>query len=283
MNPKTMPLKEIHKGNSRKHIMIALVGVDHYLEMCKEWKPDVKGKFNKFQHFSDMVVAGDDQIEESYRKKGWGHRYVDKPHIVDFYNGSINGKYGLIIKNRDYNELHHFPLRKELFKTNHWNLLFEKHDRELWDLLNIREMSSRGLHKFNASFQNGVFSLKGDRVYEGHPPLYHDVAPAWFKAKIFLGQDAFYENEELGYKVMYRHETKEIGFDGIEYDQKNRGRPANETKLVCRDSLFHGNTNLPCYNFDLDLSSDSWEGLLEKWSRLAFNWLGMHEDSHQFR
>lgn len=63
------------------------------------------------------------------------------------------------------------------------------------------------------------------------------------------------------------------------YIQFKRCISKDDGPLVFNEPLFGGSENVPTYNFHLNLTSDSWEGLLEKWARLAFDWLAMHEDS----
>ncbi len=277
LHPERMTLKDIHQHNSRKHILIDLCGVERYLELCKAWKPDVKGKFHKFFSMANMVVPQKPDAKE-WEKAGYGHMYVDKPAFVKFTHGQVNGKYALCLEsNHDYYAFWDF-YKKHVFDCKHAKKIFSKGDRELWDLLDTNEVFNRSSATgFTVSFQNGVFSVRSDNR-DGFKACRHDVAPSWFKAKMFRGQDALYENDELNYAIKYEGGKLMYGGD---IEEAGSCTPANEPDkpVKARHSLFSGCENIPSYSFNIDLQSDSWEGLLEKWAVLSFNWLGMHEDS----
>lgn len=277
LNPETMTLKDIHQGNSKKHILISLVGVDRYLDLVNQWKPDVKNKFKKFYDFHEMVVPGDDEIEESWKKKGWGHRHVEKPYTVRIQSGSVNRNYGTMFRHLDFDsEIIHF--KGDPFETDHYDLLFDKNDRDLWNVLNISEARSRAAHSFDITYQDGVFSVSTNKRYEGPcPHCHHDIAPAWFKAKMFLKEDAYYVNEKLDYVVKYDAKDDKVSIAGDNVLLSSSTYKSD--KLLVRNSLFRGCENLPSYCFELNLTSDSWEGLLEKWAWESFDWLHLHSDS----
>jgi hypothetical protein len=212
--------------------------------------------------------------------KGYADLYKEKPAFVDFSHRDVNGRNALCLED-NYRNIYAFwdYHNKHPFDNEHAANIFNEQDRELWDVLDVNEMMQRGAFMgFGVTFQNGVFSLKNKQSYEGHRSCSHDVAPAWFKAKMFRNQDALYENEELNYAIKY--EDGKLSYAG-DIEQGGSCIPANEPRkpIVVRNSLFGGCENVPSYQFDLDLASDSWEGLLEKWARLAFDWLGMHETS----
>jgi hypothetical protein len=85
-HPERMTLKDIHQHNSRKHILIDLCGVDRYLEMCKAWKLDVKGKFAKFFSMAEMVP-----VPGSWDLPAFG---AESPYIVDAGRQSDRAKRG---------------------------------------------------------------------------------------------------------------------------------------------------------------------------------------------
>lgn len=285
LNPKSMTLKDIHQHNSRKHYLIDMVGVEHYLELVKAWEPpETKGRWSKFFSFAKMVLPGDDLPDEKdargftkYRERGYGyHSYKDRPYEVRICYSKINGEYGLTFSSHDGREVSHFP--DDVFGTEEGARLFDDGDRELWDLFDLRETFNRGPLELILSYQNKEFRLRSKKMYEGHRVCRHDVAPAWFKAKMFRGEDALYENEEMGYAIAF--EDGKLMYAG-DIEQGGSCIPKDEPRkpLKARGSLFGGCENLPSYQFDIDLVSGSWEGLLEKWARLGFEWLGLHEDS----
>ncbi len=285
MEKDSLTLKDVHQHNSRKHYLIDLMGVDRYLKLVKEWKPpETKGRFNKFFSFARMVLPTDDLPDEKdergftkYRERGFGyHSYKDKPYEVDFYLGKVNGEFGLVFSARDGGDIYHFPYDTHPFDTEHCEI-FEEQDRELWDLFDVKEMFSRSsAATFTLSYQNKKFRLKSDLLYEHHPTCRHDVAPAWFKAKMFRQEEVEYVSSDEKYGVRWEPNPNsathprggDLLFAGeFPGDKEPRG------------SLFGGCENLPGFSFTLDLEADSWEGLLEKWARLAFDWLHLHEDS----
>jgi hypothetical protein len=261
LHPDKMTLKDIHQHNSRKHILIDLCGVDRYLDLCKSWRPDVKGKFQKFFGMSNIVNS---------------NMYVNNPYSVKFSHRNVNCKYALRLD--DNYDLYAFWKSKHVFDWDHSSKIFDESDRELWDLLDVGEVFSRGaVMGFTVSFQKGIFSVDS-ATYSGFKTCSHDVAPSWFKAKMFRGQDALYENNELNYCIKY--EEGQLLYAGdIELGSSYTTRNESSKPLKVRNSLFSGCENIPSYKFDIDIQSDSWEGLLEKWATLSFNWLGMHEDS----
>lgn len=261
LNPSSMSLKDIHSyRNSNKHLIIGLFGVDNYLELAKQWKPDVAGKFKKFFHFSEIVVPGDNDIEESWKKKGRAHHYKEEPLTVNVRHGRVNGEHGLVFED-SYKQIDFFKgYRVSPLDTERGKELFDEGDRELLDLLNFEEIMNRGCTMgFQIGFQNDKFFLK--QTYD-RASCYHDVVPSWFKAKMFRGQDALYETDKYAVKF----ENGELQYAG---------------DINMKKPIFRGSENLPYYEFKLDLESDTWEGFLEKWARLSFEWLEMCEDSLQ--
>lgn len=275
-NPHRITLEFIHK-QSDKHMWIAYVGVEHYLKMCKEWEPDVKGKFQKFFQFSQMIVPEDSIIEKSWNKKGRGWMYEDKPedteewqkhspYKVEFSKGTVNGKSGTVLKEegRNYVRLPDYYGRygKHWLKSKQGRRLFDESDRELLDLLLINEQMSEASYRMEITYLNKQFKLafpKDGRMIHGN--CKKNVAPAWFRAKMFLGEDAYYETDKYAFKW-----SKEKGMEGAgDFGPNFRESP-----------LFGGNEDLPTVWFDVELTSDSWEGLLEKWARLAFEWIQMN-------
>ena len=267
-NPQSMTLKDIHEG-SHKHIKIDLMGVDNYLKLVKEWKPDVKGKFKKFMGFGEMIVEGDDDIKESWNKKGHGHHHVDSPEIVYIKTATINGEYGLTIyyKTWGVGQMYFFPGYPgdpfDPFEPKAGGYMFNEEDRELWELLQVREAISRGAHKIEVGYQNGKFWVMasgfGDEPSK-YPSCHRDIAPAWVKARMFRNETFEYESDVVKLKFE----------DGKIVDMESN----LDTNKV-HSSLWHSNTSVPSFSFDWKLEADSWEGLLEKWSNLAFEWLGM--------
>jgi hypothetical protein len=285
MEPETLTLKDIHQHNSRKHYLIDLVGVDNYLEMVKQWEPpETKGKWDKFFSFSKMVLPTDDLPDEKdergftkFRERGYGyHSYKDKPYEVDIYLGKVNGEFGLTFSARDGHEVYHFPYKDHPFDCEHGKDIFNEEDRELFDLFDFKEMFNRSMAAtFTLSYMNRKFRLKSSKLYEHYPSCRHDVAPAWFKAKMFRKEAVEYISPDEKFGVKW-----EPGLDEEGYERGNLyfgGDFPGEKDP--RDSLFGGCDNLPSYSFDVDLEADSWEELLEKWARLAFEWLALHEDS----
>lgn len=280
-HPERMTLKDIHQHNSRKHILIDLCGVDRYLEMCKAWKPDVKGKFAKFFSMAQMKPEPGSWSLREYGKdwKGYGDSYKERPAYVDIFHRDVNGQSVLSLEDNWYN-IYAFGRDKHPFDNDFASAIFNKQDRELWDLFDVEEMLHRGAHMgVRVAFQNGVFSLKNDKEYhENFRVCRHDIAPAWFKAKMFRKQNALYINEELDYAIKY--EDGKLSYAG-NVEQGNSCIPSNEPRkpIIARNSLFSGCENIPSYQFDIDLTSDTWEGLLGKWAHLSFEWLGMCENS----
>jgi hypothetical protein len=282
MEPETLTLKDIHQHNSRKHYLVDLVGVDNYLEMVKAWEPpETKGRFNKFFSFSKMVLPTDDEPDEvdkygnaKYKQRGYGYNsYKDKPYEVDLYLGKVNGKYGIVISSRDGGDIYHFPYEEHPFDTEHGKEIFDPEDRELWDLFDIRETFSRSsVVTLTLSYQDRKFRLKSKSGYNS-PMCRHDIAPSWFKAKMLRKEPVEYTSPDGEYSVRWEPDEDEEGY-GI-----GNLLVAGEFPGKTNNSLFGGYENLPSYNFEIDLESDSWEGLLEKWTELSFEWLALHEDS----
>lgn len=135
--------------------------------------------------------------------------------------------------------------------------------RQLWRHLRVDDMMHRGAHKLYVSYMDGELSLKSHTYQDSrHPNCHRDVCPSWVKAHMLLGTSCEYEDEVAHVKVT----------DGK--FQLLRG-----PKECQRDSLFGGCNAVPSYSFDVDIRSDTWVGLLEKWSDLSFKWLHMCEDS----
>jgi hypothetical protein len=254
--------------------------------MVKEWRvPETKGRWEKFFGFSKMVLPGDDLPDEKdergvtkFRERGYGyHSYKDKPYEVDIYLGKVNGVWGLTFAARDGHDIYNFPYNDHPLDHEHGHDLFDEQDRELFDLFDLKEMFNRSMAAtFTLSYMNRKFRLKSSSGYgESHPACRHDIAPAWFKAKMFREEEVVYESPDGKFAVKW-----EPGEDEEGYRRGNlftAGEFPGEKEP--RGSLFGGCENLPGYNFHVDLEADSWEGLLEKWAKLAFDWLALHEDS----
>jgi hypothetical protein len=260
LNPQAMTLNDIHSYNN-KHIIIDMVGVDHYLELVKAWKPDVKGKFKKFFAFSKMIVPEDANAEKPWDRRGYGDMHKERPYKVILKNAEVNGVRGLVIREQTFGETFHFPgsLECNPFKHKYAKKIFNKRDKELWDILNIEDAMFYGhAMQIEIGFMNGKFWVKDKSLGEDtkYPLCHMDVAPAWFRAKMFRKQEAIYEGEN--YTVRWKDGEFEISGD----IKPNR-------------NLFGGNENVPDYSFHFYLESDSWEGLLEKWARFAFEWVNI--------
>ncbi len=256
LDPQSMTLKDIHQHNSRKHILIDMVGVDHYLQLVKYWKPpETRGRMMKFFDFPRMMLPGDEYVKKTWEKKGLAHHYEKDAYIVDIYHGSVNQKYGTCMKSRNNNNLYHFEHGRHFFDTEIGKNLFDEEDRELWDLFDVGEMFKRGASKLTLSYKNREFRLKTEKCR-------HDIAPSWFKARMFRGDGALYQKD----KYVVKLEDGKLFYTG-------------ELPGKTHNYLFGGCENLPSYNFDINLLASSWSLLLEKWAKVAFNWLGMHEDS----
>jgi hypothetical protein len=263
LHPKSMTLKDIHQKNSRKHYLIDMVGLDHYLGLVKAWgAPETEGRFKKFFGFADMVLPGDDEPEDIRigKKRGYGSSYKDRAYEVDIYLGEMNGEYGITFQSKVWKDTYHIPYKSNPFDLDYISGILEPEDKELWELFDLREVFSRGCTGLRLSYQNKEFRLKSDRLYE-HPSCRHDLAPAWFKAKMFRNESALYETEHYAIKW----EDGALSYAGELPNNHN--------------SLFGGCENLPSYKFDIDLVSNSWAGLLKKWAELSFSWLCLHEDS----
>lgn len=255
--PESVTLKEIHDRDD-KHMMIAMVGVDRYLDLVKNWDPDVKGKFANFFGFGELVVAGDDDIKENFNKQGDAWMYEKTPHVVDFSSGQIDDTRGVIAKYRKFNQMYMVGRNQDVMGTSlgrHLTTL----DKELWDLLAIKDMLlNSSSPRMTLWFKRGEFGLKfGKWKNSVTPPCRRKAAPAWFRAKMFLGEDAFYETDK--YAVRWTRE-KGLEFAG-DIDE--------------RSLLFSGNEDLPQVHFDVKLKSGTWEGLLDQWARLSFEWIKM--------
>ena len=262
-NPDSVPLDVIH-GVKHKHLLIDLVGLDRYFELVKNWKPDVSGRMKKFFSFSEFVVPGDELIEESWNKKGRGHHYIDKPSVVDFRLGTINKQYGLSMVG-EY-EINHFD--GDPFESSHMDACFESSDKVLWNQLHVRDIIGSGpIMGVELSFQNGVFRFRpgshyynSDRGYDSLP-CRRDIVPAWFKLHMMHETDAIYEGENYVCEI----KDRELSFRG--------------DKTNISDYCFDFFEYVPTLRFNFDLTSDSWEGLLDKWARFAFEWIDMHSSS----
>jgi hypothetical protein len=245
LHPETMTLKEIHH-HSNKHIAIDLVGVEHYLELAKAWKPDVKGKFKKFFRFAEMEK---DQSEFKYHE--------DRPYIADISHGSVNGQRKMILKYRDFNDMYILPIWEDISTYEESSLLFDPEDFDLWDVLNVDQMIWHRCFHIELGYQKGRFWLTEQKLPGwNYPNCIRNIVPDWFRAKMLRNQDAVYETDK------YRITLKDGELNG-------------EGDVKIHENIMHGNENVPDYFFDLDLESNTWEGLLEKWAQLSFEWLGM--------
>lgn len=250
LNPENITLDDIKKYSS-KHILIDLCGVDHYLDMVKNWKPDAKGKLSKFFSFK-------------------GAEY--KRNLV-ISTGPVNDEWSLKFDCNNCN-LYSFPLKNNLsvFDFSYHKKIFSEEDRGFWDSLNIKEMFSRMLgSNLNINFHDGYCIFQENK---SRSKCYYDVAPAWFKAKMFREQEAFYDAGD--YAVKY--ENGELSYSGnISVSATRKKSEETDDKIYCFSPLFAG--SLPYYEFDIHLTDTTWEGLLEQWQTLSFNWLEMFEDS----
>jgi hypothetical protein len=269
-HPHRIPLEDIH-AHPNKHVLIAFVGVDHYLQMCREWEPDVKGKFQKFFSFAEMVVPEDSLIPNSRRafdRKGKGWMFDDgqeswkknkQPYMVEFSKATVNGKYGTVLSEKNYSGIYRMPYRSSWLKSKNGKKLFAEDDRALLELLDIEEFMSKCGFNIELSYHNKVFRLRVPNERSAHGRCHVEVAPAWFRAKMFLGEPVEYKTDKYT----------------VRWDKANGLRIEGDTGNSQRTSLFSGNENLPDTSFDVDLTSDSWDGLLEKWARLAFEMIQM--------
>lgn len=257
LHPENVTLEEIH-NHSNKHIMIAMVGVDNYLEMVKAWKPDVKGKFQKFGDFPQMFVAGEEDKKE-WNKKSQASLYKEKPYKIKFSKSTVNGKYGTILK-EGKSSIYHFEgshYKTDWTSYEQGKLLFEENDRDLLKSLHIEKTLSMCSFNLELGFMDKYFYLSTPRIKRCISPSCHkDAAPAWFRTKMFLGENVIYKTD----KYVIRFKNGKLRWVGD----------------LPKQSSFVGNENLPIVYFDLHLASDSWEGLLEKWARFAFENIAMY-------
>lgn len=230
-----------------------------------------------------MVLPGYDEPEERDRfgfkkemERGYGSSYKDKAYGVTISLQKVNGEFGLMFKEDQWGKIYHFPYSEHPFDMEYSSGIFEEADRELYDLFDLRETFSRGCRKLKLTYQDRKFRLKSSGYDEGFRSCRHDVAPSWFKAKMFRGEEALYENEE--YAILYKDGKLSYAGD-IEQGGSCISKDEPLKPIRSRNSLFSGYENLPTYQFEIDLESDSWEGLLEKWAKFSFEWLGLHEDS----
>lgn len=275
LNPDKMTLEDIHSHGSHKYLMIDLCGVDRYLEMMRAWKPDVKGMFSKFFSFPLMKPVPGTYDVQSYGEnwKGYGSLYKKRPYVLKVDHQDINGDYCL--KMECSHSMFAFPTREHPFDFDYSSKIFEEKDRKLWDSLNIKEMFRRGPLKFEIKFKNGIFSIRTDLKTDGHfPSCRREIAPAWFKAKLFRGQDAFYEAD----KYFVKYENGKLSYsDNVKFKGSvtTQDMTEDEDYIYISDSLFSGMDQLPGYEFDINLKNSSWEGLLKDWEQFSFEWLGM--------
>jgi len=251
-DPDSATLADVHQGNGKRHRLIELIGVDWYLSLVHDFKIDAKGKLQRFFHFSEIDKKNPEE------RKYWNERGYE----VTIHPGTVNGQYGLRMES-DRHTSFIFYNRGDIFKDEHVGLLFDEHDRDLWQVLNLNEMFSRmrGADLI-VGYKEGEFYVTTKAgYYVDHPACSHDVCPSWFKVFIRNGIDAVYEGN--GCKV----EVKDGKLNVLEIPDPHH------------DSLFGGNCNVPSFKFNLDIRSDTWEGLLEKWAHKAFNWLALHENS----
>lgn len=260
--PEDMTLEDIHKHPSQ-HVAIAYAGVDRYLSMCKDWKIDVKNRFKKFFLFSEMIIPSEEGLDK-WNRRSYGWMYDNdkdncerKPYEVKCSRKEVN-KESVILFEHKYG-IHTLPHSWRFDNYNTWikskggKLIFEKKDLELLETLDIVRMVN-SFHKFTISYYNKEFKLEVPRDGLSHGPVRRDAAPLWFRAKMLLGQDAFYEED-----------THFVEFKNGELNYK-----AKKKEYRIDNSLFGGNQQVPQVWFDICLTSDSWEGLLEKWAKLAF-------------
>lgn len=279
-NPHRITLEEIHSKHY-KHIWIAFIGVDRYMKMVEEWKPNVKGKFQKFFDFAKMIHPADSLPRDPrkyYSHKGKGWMYEDKPedvkewqkhkpYKVKFSKATVNGKHGTLVDCENYSTMHLLPdyygaWGKHWLDSKQGRKLFEETDRELLDLLLINEQMSKGGYHLEITYLNKEFKMtlpRSERLIHGN--CHGNMAPAWFKAKMFLGEDVEYKGDR--YAIRWSKEK------GLEY--------AGDEEILKSAERFplYNDEDVPWVYFDVEITSDSWEGLLEKWARLAFEWIQM--------
>jgi len=261
LDPANMTINDIHSYSS-KHLVIDLVGVDHYLEMLNSWElPSVKGRFSKFFGFNEMIIDEDPNLEKWNRKsRGW--MYENKPYQISIENCSINKEHGTKFEGQFSDEIYFF--KSDPFESEHYNFLFDKEDQALWNLFDYRGMLRNGCAGgLVIGFKNGEFYMTGKTFSDGSKGGAHlrqEVAPAWFKAKMLRKEPAEYICDD------YCVTTTPDGKWHIDQFNKN---------VRITNNVFGGNQNLPNYYFPLDIKSNTWEGLLEKWAKLSFEWLGV--------
>ncbi|RDJ35579.1 MAG: hypothetical protein DWQ19_12240 [Crenarchaeota archaeon] len=245
-----LTLFDIHKGNTKKRILISLVGVERYLDMVRNFKIETKNRFQKFFSFP--------QIEEN-------------PRIYDGYslrikNAKINDEYGLALiqysgvgKNdgSHWERCYHLPGNPLQHKCI--NSILDKKDYDLWRVLNFQETLRRGVfYGMILSYNDHKFNLKMPRLYDNYSALSCDACPSWVKARMFLKEDFTYKTDVVK-MVVEKGKIVEL---------------KTNDKLKWQDSLWG---DIPSYKFDLNLQSETWEGLLKQWADFAFKWIGMHE------
>lgn len=262
---KAVTLNDLHQGNSRRHTLIALYGIENYLELVKDFKIDVKGRFQSF--FGFHHVDEPDKLPgmrefESTMGKSYREWYAEKPYTVTIDRMTVNANQWSMVMFEEH-KLFVSHKRDILQDKASRVILPTKEDRQLWRHLKVDDMMSRGAHKLHVSFLAGELSLKSHKYPDSrHPNCHRDVCPSWVKAHMLLGTSCEYEDDVAHVRVT----------DGK--FQLLRG-----PKECRQDSLFDGCNAVPSYSFDVDIRSETWVGLLEKWADLSFKWLHMCEDS----
>jgi hypothetical protein len=263
LDPKSMTLEEIHRSRGHKHILIDMVGVDHYRSLCDSWKPPAtKDRFKNFFGFHEMVIEGEDPTLRVWDKTSKGWMYKDRAYEVVLTTASVNKVRGLFIYHTTYSDsYYHFA--DHPFECEAGKELFDPEDRELWDSINFyKGMTLAGVPSVIVGFKDGIFYARTKLYEDGSGRQYNrNCVPHWFRAKMLRNEDVEYVCDD--YKVLFKDEK--LFTDSINPSVKING------------SIFGGNQNVPHVFDSFNLESDSWEGLLEKWAKFSFEWLGMFQ------
>jgi hypothetical protein len=242
-NPEEVTLEEIHSHRNNTHLAINLIGVDRYLDLCEDFKIDTSNAFAKLR---ERYFNNEEMPSFGEKKKTRLEMYgKDNPIIVTFTKGTVNDKWGTLIKSNAAG-LFHFSS----FDDEESKLLFNDEDKELWDFLGIDFNTELGY--------DGQFFV---RQKDSYHKTYHDAVPHWFKAKMYRKETCYFKSDAVTL-------TYECGQLHVEIDDK----------FTKHESLW-GSTKECYYEADFDLRADSWEELMEKWVEFIFDCNYMHGDS----
>jgi len=255
----SLTLDDISKqNNSSKHLLIDLMGVERYLNLIENLKAniDVKGKFKKFFSFHRMKDEFPNQKIE-----------------VEIFRTLVNKELALcLFEKESYGDKYVIWDKDDLV------CLLEPEDMFLWELFNLSEAITRGCRKLTISYADGVYSIKSGSSEDVCGKCRHDIVPAWAKCFLLNKENYCYKDEKYSINIengeiedVVSAEGKDLNFGQI-YNRENWDR----TILM---PLFSGCDNVPYYMFNIDITSDTWEELLEKWANHSLEWLYMCEDS----